>query len=47
MTVSDARQLKDREAGNAKLKKLLAESEFDKASPAERGQRQKLSAAYP
>ena len=32
MTVSDARQPKDREAGDAKLKKLLAESEFDKAS---------------
>jgi putative transposase len=32
MTVSDARRLKDLEAENAKLKKLLAESELDKAS---------------
>lgn len=32
MTVSDARRLKDLEGENAKLKKLLAESELDKAS---------------
>ena len=32
MTVSDARRLKELEAENAKLKKLLAESELDKAS---------------
>lgn len=32
MTVSDARRLKDLESENAKLKKLLAESELDKAS---------------
>ena len=32
MTVSDARSLKDLETENAKLKKLLAESELDKAS---------------
>lgn len=32
MTVSDARRLKDVESENAKLKKLLAESELDKAA---------------
>ena len=32
MTVSDARRLKELEAENAKLKKLLAESELDKAA---------------
>ncbi len=32
MTVSDARRLKDLEAENAKLKKLLAEAELDKAA---------------
>lgn len=32
MTISDARRLKDLEAENAKLKKLLAESELDKAA---------------
>lgn len=32
MTVSDARRLKDLEAENTKLKKLLAEAELDKAS---------------
>jgi putative transposase len=32
MTVSDARRLKDLEAENAKLKRLLAESELDKAA---------------
>jgi putative transposase len=32
MTVSDARRLKELEAENAKLKKLLAEAELDKAS---------------
>jgi len=33
MTVSEARRLKELEAENAKLKKLLAESELDKAAP--------------
>jgi putative transposase len=32
MTVSDARRLKDLESENAKLKKLLAESELDKSA---------------
>ena len=32
MTVSDARRLKELEAENLKLKKLLAESELDKAA---------------
>ena len=32
MTVSDARRLKDVESENARLKKLLAESELDKAA---------------
>jgi putative transposase len=32
MTVSDARRLKELEAENARLKKLLAESELDKAA---------------
>lgn len=32
MTVCDARRLKELEAENAKLKKLLAESELDKAA---------------
>ena len=32
MTVSEARRLKELEAENAKLKKLLAESELDKAA---------------
>lgn len=32
MTVSDARRLKELEGENAKLKKLLAESELDKAA---------------
>src|SRR3974390_3592651 len=32
MTVSDARRLKELEAENSKLKKLLAESELDKAA---------------
>ena len=32
MTVSKARRLKELEAENAKLKKLLAESELDKAA---------------
>jgi putative transposase len=32
MTVSDARRLKDLESENSKLKKLLAESELDKAA---------------
>jgi putative transposase len=32
MSVSEARRLKDLEAENAKLKKLLAESELDKAA---------------
>lgn len=32
MTVSDARRLKEVEGENAKLKKLLAESELDKAA---------------
>jgi putative transposase len=32
MTVSDVRRLKDLEAENAKLKKLLAEAELDKAA---------------
>lgn len=32
MTISDARRLKELEAENAKLKKLLAESELDKAA---------------
>jgi putative transposase len=32
MTVSDARRLKELEAENAKLKKLLAELELDKAA---------------
>ena len=32
MTVSDARRLKSLEAENAKLKKLLAEAELDKAA---------------
>ena len=32
MTLSDARRLKDVESENAKLKKLLAESELDKAA---------------
>jgi putative transposase len=32
MTVSDARRLKELEAENAKLKRLLAEAELDKAS---------------
>lgn len=32
MTVSDARRLKDLEAENTKLKKLVAEAELDKAS---------------
>lgn len=32
MTVSDARRLKDLEAQNSKLKKLLAEAELDKAA---------------
>ena len=32
MTVSDARRLKELESENAKLKKLLAESELDKAA---------------
>jgi putative transposase len=32
MTVSDARRLKTLEAENSKLKKLLAESELDKAA---------------
>lgn len=31
MTVSDARRLKDLEAENSKLKRLLAEAELDKA----------------
>ncbi len=32
MTVSDARRLKDLEAENSKLKRLLAEAELDKAA---------------
>ena len=32
MSVSEARRLRDLEAENAKLKKLLAESELDKAA---------------
>lgn len=32
MTVSDARRLKDLEAENARLKRLLAEAELDKAA---------------
>ena len=32
MTVSDARRLKELESENAKLKKLLAESELDKSA---------------
>jgi putative transposase len=32
MTVSDARRLKELESENARLKKLLAESELDKAA---------------
>jgi putative transposase len=32
MTVSEARRVKELEAENAKLKKLLAESELDKAA---------------
>jgi putative transposase len=32
MTVSDVRRLKDLESENSKLKKLLAESELDKAA---------------
>ncbi len=32
MTVSDARRLKELEAENSKLKKLLAESELDKSA---------------
>ena len=32
MTVSEVRRLKELEAENAKLKKLLAESELDKAA---------------
>ena len=32
MTVSEARRLKDLESENAKLKKLLAEAELDKAA---------------
>lgn len=32
MTVSDARRLKELEAQNSKLKKLLAEAELDKAA---------------
>jgi len=32
MTVSEARRLKDLEAENSKLKKLLAESELDKSA---------------
>lgn len=32
MTVSDARRLKDLEAENCKLKRLLAEAELDKAA---------------
>lgn len=32
MTVSEARRLKDLESENARLKKLLAESELDKAA---------------
>ena len=32
MTVSDARRLRELEAENSKLKKLLAESELDKAA---------------
>ncbi len=32
MTVSDARRLKELEAENSKLKKLLAEAELDKAA---------------
>jgi putative transposase len=32
MTVSEARRLKELESENAKLKKLLAEAELDKAS---------------
>jgi putative transposase len=32
MTVSEARRLKDLEAENAKLKRLLAEAELDKAA---------------
>lgn len=32
MTVSDARKLKELETENARLKKLLAEAELDKAS---------------
>ena len=32
MTVSEARRLRELEAENAKLKKLLAESELDKAA---------------
>lgn len=32
MTVSDVRRLKDLETENAKLKKLLAEAELDKAA---------------
>lgn len=32
MTVSDARRLKELEVENSKLKKLLAESELDKAA---------------
>jgi putative transposase len=32
MTVSDARRLKDLEAENTKLKKLLAEAELDKSA---------------
>ena len=32
MTVSDARRLRDLESENSKLKKLLAESELDKAA---------------
>ena len=32
MTVSEARRLKELEAENAKLKRLLAEAELDKAA---------------
>jgi putative transposase len=32
MTVSDARRLKDLEAENSRLKRLLAEAELDKAA---------------
>ena len=31
MSLSDTRRLKDLEVGNARLKKLLAEAELDKA----------------